>query len=80
MLHVSLLDEASWKAKTVSVGLKSVPVVQDGEVRVTCVRDELVRDMWHVITGFSQDDRMKPNASRAAIIWVGFLRAGPGFH
>ena len=34
------------------IWLKSVPVEQDGEVRVTCVRDELVRDMWHVITGF----------------------------
>ena len=40
------------KSKYCSVGLECVPVERDGEVRVTCVRDELVRDMWHVITGF----------------------------
>ena len=40
------------KSKDCSVGLECVPVEQDGEVRVTCVRDELVRDLGHVITGF----------------------------
>ena len=44
-----------------------------------CVRNELVRYMWHVITGFLQDDRMKPSTGRCYDLG-GFLRAGPGFH
>ena len=52
------------KSKDCRVGLECVPVQQDGEVCVTCVRDELVRDLEHVITGFLLVDRMKPSTSR----------------
>ena len=52
------------KSKYCSVGLGCVPVEQDDQVCVTCVRDELVRDLGHVITGFLWDNRMKPTASR----------------
>ena len=52
------------KSKDCSVWVECVPVEQDGEVRVTCVRDELVRDLGHVISGFLQDDRMKPSTRR----------------
>ena len=34
------------------IGLKGVLVAQGDEVRVVCVRNELVRDVGHVITGF----------------------------
>ena len=44
MPHVSLLDEASLKAKT--AGLQGILVEHDGEVLVACVRDELVRETW----------------------------------
>ena len=42
------------------VRLECVPVEQDGKVCITCERDELVRDSWHMITGFLKDDRVKP--------------------
>ena len=61
MSHVSLL-----KGKDRSVGLECVPAEQDGEVRVTCVRDELVRDLRDVITGYLWDNCMKPSTSRPA--------------
>ena len=61
MPHESLLDEASVMARTANAA---------------CVRDELVRDSWRMITGFLKDGRVnRPHA--AAIICVEFLRAGP---
>ena len=59
-----LACRSSVKSKYCSVGLGCVPVEQDDQVCVTCVRDELVRDLGHVITGFLWDNRMKPTASR----------------
>ena len=67
------------KGKDCRVRPERVPFEQEGEVRITCVRDELVRDMWHVITGFLWDDRMKPSSSRCDDIG-GVPARGPGFH
>ena len=44
MPHVSLLVEASSKAKTAGLGSKVSLVEQDGKVRVASVRNELVGD------------------------------------
>ena len=57
------------------VGLEGVPVEQDGEVRIT-VCNELV---GYVRSGFLQDDCVE-SSQVAAMICMGFLRAGPGFH
>ena len=38
-------------------------VGQDGEVRVASVRNELVRDVRYVVTGFLQDDCVESSAS-----------------
>ena len=50
--HVSLLVEASLKAKNRRIGLKDVLVEQDGEVRVASMRNELLGDVRNVVTGF----------------------------
>ena len=60
--HVLLFAESSLKAKKRRVGLEGVFVEQDGEVRVASVRNELIRDVGDVITGFLKS--MKPSASR----------------
>ena len=63
MPHVSLLVEASLKAKTPWLGSKVFFVQQDGEVRVAGVRNELVGAVRNMVTGFLQDDCMKSSAS-----------------
>ena len=79
MPHVPLLVETSLKGNNHRVGLEGVLVEEDGEVRVASVCNELIRDVRDMITGFLKNNRIElPQA--AAIILVGFLRAGPGFH
>ena len=41
------------------VRLKGVLVEQDSEVRVASVRNELIGDVWNMITGFLKNNRME---------------------
>ena len=48
---------------------------------VVSVCTEVIRDVWDMVTGFLEDNRHGTfAAAAAAIMLVGFLRAGPGFH
>ena len=64
MPQVPLLMELSLKASTVGSGSKVSFVEQDSEVRVTRKRNELVRDVRYVITGFLKNSRMEPSTGR----------------
>ena len=58
------------------VGIKSVLVEKVSKVRVTSMRNQLIKDVRNMVTGFLKNNRSEPSTSGRNNIG-GFLRASP---
>ena len=75
--HVPLLVESSFKASTIGSGSQVSLLSKIAKVRVASVRNELIRDVRNMITGFLKNNRMELSTGRRDNI--GGVPAGPSW-